>query len=236
MAMARLLLRGMLVGLLAGILGFAFAKVYGEPSVDRSIAVEAAIAKAKGEPEEPALVSREVQATFGLFVGTTVVGTALGGIFALLFALGYGRFSNVTPREFAATLSLVCFVVIYLIPDLKYPANPPAVGQPDTIGIRTGLYFSMIAISVVAAFAAFALRRAVIIRLGQWNASLIGLLAFLVMIAISYHALPVVDEVPEAFPAQTLWSFRLASLGIQAILWGTIGLLFGTLTERSFKN
>ena len=236
MTMARLLLRGMLVGLLAGVLSFAFAKVYGEPNVDRSIAVETAIAKAKGEPEEPEIVSRAVQSPIGLFTGVAVVGTALGGIFALLFALGYGRWSTLTPRAFAAVLALACFVAVYLVPNLKYPANPPAIGQPETIGIRTGLYASMIAISVIATVAAISLRRLLLARFGAWNATLAALGTFVVMIAISFHALPVVNEVPDTFPAQTLWAFRLDSLAIQAIMWSTIGLLFGALTERSLAH
>lgn len=232
MSMAQLLIRGMLVGLVAGLLAFAFARVYGEPNVNRSIAVEEAIDKAKGEAPDPEIVSREVQASIGLFTGVVVVGTALGGIFSLIFAVCYGRFSSMGPRAFAALLGLVCFVTIYLVPDLKYPANPPAIGQPDTIGIRTGLYFSMITISIIATIAAFSLRRMVLPRLAGWNATLTGVLAFIVMIAISYYALPVVNEVPETFPAQTLWSFRLDSIGIQTILWGTVSLLFGYLTER----
>jgi hypothetical protein len=80
-----LLLRGMLVGVLAGILCFAFLKVVGEPQVDRAIAFEAqmdevkaqakadadtakGMSMAKEEPE-PELVSRPVQAGIGLFTG-----------------------------------------------------------------------------------------------------------------------------------------------------------------------
>ena len=237
MTMPQLLLRGMLVGVLAGLLAFAFAKVYGEPQVDRAIAVESAIAQAKGEAEEPELVSRAVQSTVGLLTGVVVVGGALGGIFALLFALLWGRATtSMSPKAFAALLGLIGFVAVYIVPDLKYPANPPSIGEPGTIGIRTGLYFSMIAISIVAVIAAFSLRRLLVARLGEWNATFIGFVAFLVMIAIAYYALPVVDEVPEVFPAQTLWQFRLASLGIQAILWGGIGLMFGALTERSLRR
>lgn len=236
MTMPQLLLRGMLVGVLAGLLAFAFAKVYGEPQVDRAIAVESAIAQAKGEAEEPELVSRAVQSTIGLFTGVVVVGGALGGIFSLLFALLWGRFAtNLTPKAFAGLLGLIAFVTVYVVPDLKYPANPPSIGQPETIGIRTALYFSIILISIVAILAAFSLRRVVLPRLGAWNATLVGALAFVVMIAVAYYALPVVNEVPEVFPAQTLWKFRLASLGIQAILWGGIGLMFGALTERSLR-
>ena len=137
------------------------------------------------------------------------------------------------PRAFAALLALVCFVAVYLVPNIKYPANPPSVGQPDTIGMRTGLYFSMIAISIIATIAAFSLRKMFVARFGDWNATLLGLLAFVVMVTIACYALPSVNEVPEMFPAQTLWSFRIVSLGIQAILWGGIGLMCGAFAERS---
>ena len=242
MATHQLLLRGMLAGLLAGILAFGFAKTYGEPQVDTAIAFESAMhqkemaeAAKAGHPmrdDDPDIFSRTVQASIGLFTGIIVVGTSLGGLFALLFALCYGRFSELSPKVFAVALALICFVAIYLVPDLKYPANPPSIGQPATIGMRTGLYFSMIAVSIIATIAAFSLRRLLVASRGAWNATLLGTLAFVVMIAIAFYALPMVNEVPEGFPAQTLWKFRLDSLGIQLILWGGIGLIFGSLTER----
>jgi len=39
--------------------------------------------------------------------------------------------------------------------------------------------------------------------------------------------------VPEEFPAAVLWKFRIASLGAQFIMWATLGLLFGALTQRA---
>lgn len=229
--MARLLMRGMLVGLVAGLLAFGFARAFGEPGIERSIAVEDAIAKTKGEVPEPELVSRTVQSTLGLLTGVVVAGTALGGLFSILFAIGHGRVSHLGARAFAAVLALICFVAVALVPFLKYPANPPAIGAPDTIGIRTGLYMSCIAVSIIAMLAAISLRRLLLPRLGGWNAALCAALAFVGMTAIAFVAFPVVNEVPETFPAQTLWNFRLVSLGLQAILWGTIGVGFGALAE-----
>jgi predicted cobalt transporter CbtA len=55
-------------------------------------------------------------------------------------------------------------------------------------------------------------------------------------VALAYVALPGVDEVAGGFPATLLWRFRLASLGTQAVLWTTMGLLFGALTERSLQE
>jgi Probable cobalt transporter subunit (CbtA) len=64
-----LLLRGMLVGVFAGLLAFGFAKIFGEPQFDRAIAFEEQMNQAKGEAPEPELVSRETQA--GLLQGTS---------------------------------------------------------------------------------------------------------------------------------------------------------------------
>jgi hypothetical protein len=43
--------------------------------------------------------------------------------------------------------------------------------------------------------------------------------------------LPAVDEVPRTFPASLLWSFRIAALGMQVILWTTVGAGFGSVVE-----
>ena len=86
-----LLLRGMLVGLAAGLLAFGFAKFIGEPQVDKAIAFEAQLAAAKGEAPEMELVSRETQSSLGLLTGVVVYGTAVGGLFSLVFAYALGR-------------------------------------------------------------------------------------------------------------------------------------------------
>jgi hypothetical protein len=238
-----LLVRGMLVGLVAGVLAFAFAHTFGEPNVDRAIAfedsmheAEAQAAVAKGEPAPPPemeLVSRPIQASIGLFTGVVVYSAAFGGIFALVFAFAWGRVSNLSPRALAAIIAAIGYVAIVVVPQIKYPANPPSVGEPDTITYRTEIFFAMLLVSILAAAAATYLRAGLVRRLGGWNATLVGAAAFVVVVAIGMAILPHLNEVPESFPAVTLWQFRLASLGTQAILWVTLGLGFGWLTERS---
>jgi hypothetical protein len=227
-----LLIRGMLVGILAGLLAFAFAWLVGEPQVDLAIAFETQMHQVAGEAPEPELVSRAIQSTLGLLTGILVYGAALGGIFALVFAYAYGRLGPASPRATAAILAAAGFVVLILAPQFKYPANPPAIGNPDTIGVRTGLYFFMIATSIVAAVAALNLGKRLTLRLGGWNAALIGGGAYVVAMAIVMLALRPVDEVPSNFSADVLWRFRLASLGIQAVLWTALGLGFGALAQR----
>jgi predicted cobalt transporter CbtA len=231
-----LLLRGMLVGIIAGLLAFGFARIFGEPQVERAIAFEAQMSHAHGEASEPELVGREMQAGLGLFVGMMVYSAAVGGLFSLVFAFVYGRAGRLGPRATAALLALAGFVAIVLVPELKYPANPPSVGSPVTIGFRTQLFFVMLVISVAALVFAAVLARRLSARYGTWNATLIAGAAFVVVIGIVQYALPEINEVPEQFSAVVLWRFRLASLGIQVVLWATIGLVFGALTERSFTN
>jgi predicted cobalt transporter CbtA len=248
-----LLVRGMLVGILAGLLCFTFLKLYGEPQVDQAIAFETQLDKAKAagdkgiglpnidmskdKDEEPELVSREVQAGLGLLTGVVVYSTAFGGLFALAFAFAYGRVAGgLSPQSSSALLAALGFVAVYLIPNLKYPANPPAIGDPETIGARTALYFTMIAISIAAMIAATAIKRPLVARFGNWNATLIVATTYLVLVAIAGLLLPSVNEVPDGFPAAVLWNFRLASIAAQLIMWATLGLLFGALTQRSLAR
>ncbi|HEV2678327.1 MAG TPA: CbtA family protein [Aliidongia sp.] len=228
-----LILRGLLVGLVAGLLAFGCAKFIGEPQVDRAIAFEAQLDAAKGEAPDPEIVSREVQSTVGLLTGVLVYGTAIGGLFALVFAFASGRVGRIGPRGLSALLSLAGFLAIILVPQIKYPANPPSVGDPETIGHRTALFFIMISISIASMVAAINLGLRLKARLGGWNASLAAAAAFVLVIALVQSLLPDISEVPEDFPAIVLWRFREASLAIHIVLWGGIGLGFGWLTERS---
>jgi hypothetical protein len=224
----------MLAGLLAGLLASGFAWLLGEPQVDLAISFEEHMHQMAGEAPEPELVSRAVQSTAGLLTGVVVYGCALGGIFALAFAYAYGRFGRLSPRGMATVLAVAGFVTLILVPQIKYPANPPSIGDPETIGSRTALYFTMIALSVITAVAALSTGRQLTRRFGAWNCAIVAGAAYLVVIAAGMLILPPVDEVPAEFSATTLWNFRLASLGIEMVLWTTLGLTFGILAERQF--
>lgn len=227
-----LLVRGMLVGIVAGLLVFFSAHWLGEPQVERAIAFESAADQARGEAPEPEMISRHVQRTAGLLTATIVFGAAIGGIYGLVFAYAYGRTGPRRPRSLAAFLAGLGFVAITLAPSLKYPANPPAVGNPDTIGIRTGAYFLMIFVSVAALVLSLKLSSSLIRKWGDWNGALAAAAIFVGVVAVIAFFLPSINEVPEGFPADVLWRFRLASWALQLILWASIGLLFGWLTER----
>ncbi len=225
-----LLVRGMLAGLGAGLLALVVAYFLGEPGVDSAIGFEEAHAPA--HEHEVELVSRSLQSTAGLATGVLVYGIAFGGIATLAFCFALGRVGRFSARATALLLSGAALLAVYVVPFLKYPANPPSVGDPDTIGKRTSLYFLMMVLSVLLAIAATILGKRLAPRLGTWYATVVALAAFALVIGLAYAFLPVINEVPADFPATLLWRFRLSALAIQATLWGGLGLIFGELAER----
>jgi hypothetical protein len=246
-----LLIRGMLVGVVAGILGFLFARQLGEPPVNTAIAFESYIEYAvHNEQPKIELVSRPLQSSAGLGTGTVVYGVALGGVFALVFAATYGRLGRLAARGTAALLGVLGFTAVYLIPFLKYPANPPSIGNPDTIQYRTSVYVVLILASVVAMVFTAMLQRRLAERLGGWNATLLAGGIYLVVIALCYAVFPSINEVPQqtlptvvdgvtdaevTFPPTVLWAFRISSLGLQVVMWSTIALAFGVLAQRQVE-
>lgn len=226
------LVRGLVVGILAAVLALVFVKVAGEPQIAAAIRFEHAQARAAGEPDEPDLVSRSVQDTAGLGTGLLVVGAALGGIFGLAYAFAYGRLTRLRPRSSALLVAGGLFTVIVLVPFLKYPGNPPAVSNPDTLNHRTAVYFVLMLMAAGCLAVAIGAHRRLASVLGSWDAALASVAVFVALVMLAYAVTPRVDEMPDGFPAQVLWQFRLASIGTHLILWSAIGLGFGALTER----
>lgn len=226
------LTRGLLVGIAAALLAVAFAKIVGEPPIAAAIRFEEAQALAAGEPAEREVVGRAVQDTFGLGTGLIVTGAALGGLYALGFAFAYGRIVRARARLAALLVALGGFTITFLVPFLKYPANPPAAGNPDTLDHRTAVYFVMTVLAAVSVAVALVAYSRLARQLGAWSAVLASGGLFIALVAAAYVVMPGVNEVPDGFPAQVLWQFRLASFGTQTVLWLSIGLGFGALTER----
>ena len=244
----RLIARGLVAGAIAAVLAFAFARLCAEPVIGRAIAFEDGRTDAEaahGVHEHGVdLFTRGVQANVGLGFGVLIFGVAMGALFAVLFCVVYGRVEGVGPQRLSMLLAAAAFVAVYLVPFVKYPPNPPAVGQSDTIGMRTGWYLVMVLASVVLAVAAVMLARRLSIRVGAWNGRLLATGSYLAAIAVVRVVVPTVDETPEplrdasgaiiypGFPADVLYEFRILSLGTQLVLWATIGLVFATLADR----
>jgi len=222
----------MLAGILAACLAVGFAEIIGEPQIEHAIAFETELHAVAGEAPEPAIVSRVVQRSIGLLTACVMYGAAYGGLFSLMFAFAYGRIGGIGSRTLAALLAGAGFLTVVLVPDLKYPANPPSIGEASTIGLRTAAYFEMIVVSIAALTLAVLTARRVADRLGTWNAFLLGAAVFIILVTLVQFTLPDFNEIPDHFPADLLWRFRVAALAMQALLWGVLGIAFGGAAER----
>lgn len=226
------LVRGLLAGLLAGLATFLVAYQVGEPHVEAAIALEEVDghSHAQGDPEATE-VPRPLQRTWGLLTGSLAVGTALGGLVALVAAGVVGRIGRLMPGQSTALVTLLGFVSAALVPFLKYPPAPPAVGSGDTIGDRTALYFGFlvfsVAAAVVATYGAVRLRG----RMGTYGGVVSGVAGYLVAVVVAGQVFATVNEVGD-FPADTLWFFRRASLITLAAMWGVLGVVLTGLVLR----
>jgi hypothetical protein len=243
--------RGLLAGAVSGVFAFVFARLFLEPVVSRAIGyeegrgdVESAITGAHEHHHEIELFSRGVQANIGMGFGVLGFSVAMGALFAVAFIVVYSRTQALSARSLAMVLATGAFISVYLVPYLKYPANPPSVGESDTIGTRTNLYLLMVALSVALAACAVWFARRLASKLGPWEATLSGVGMYFCAVAIPMYLLPTVSEVPKpltdasgailypGFPADDLFDFRLYAVGTQLIIWATIGLVFGWLVSR----
>jgi predicted cobalt transporter CbtA len=231
-----LLVCGLIAGAAGGVLVTGFAQVTGEPAISRAESFEYAQRAAAHEPPEMELVPRRVQRSFGLLAAAVVYGLSLGGLFALTFAAVYGRVGRASPARTALWLAAAAFVVLFLVPFVKYPANPPSVGDPDTIQRRTELYLLMMGSSLAAALAALRVRAGLARRVSGEGATLLACGLYLAVVVVAGLALPGVHEVPRGFPAEALFRFRESSVGLQLVMWATIGLVFAGTAQRAMTG
>ncbi|MGY4647967.1 CbtA family protein [Mycobacterium sp. URHB0021] len=242
--------RGLVAGALAGVLAFVFARILVEPVIGRAIGFEDGAGAAHeamhgGHSHEHAEVfTRGVQANIGMGFGVLAFGVAMGALFAVVFAVSYGRVGSVSTRLLSCYVAGGMLLSLYVVPALKYPANPPAVSLEETIRQRTLLYLLMVVLSAALFVGAVYLGRHLVRRWGAWNATLAAAGSYVVAVAVVMLVLPTIDETPgplrddagnivyEGFPADDLYQFRLFSLGTQVVMWATIGLVFAVLASR----
>jgi hypothetical protein len=161
----------------------------------------------------------------------------VGGIFGMAYAYFGGRLASGSEWIRSLSLAGAIFVGAFLIPFLKYPANPPTVGDPATIGSRTAAYFTMVALSLLVVLGAWYAARILRERggVGDPVRQLAVGLGVVVAVGVLFLVLPTGPD-PGKFPAGLLWDFRLSSLGTQLVLWAGIGVIFGLLCERANRR
>ncbi len=222
-----------LVGVGAGLASALLLSVTGEPLVRQAIAIEAARSAAPAVAE-PELVSRAAQSGPGLFAALGLI----GAVFGVLLALTSWGLRRAQPDPFRRSVwaGVLLFGSITLLPWLKYPPNPPAVGDPDTIVRRQALYVSLIALSLALGLLGVALAGR-LRRAGWPEPRRVAVVAFAGALAVglALAALPAAPD-PVTVPATLIWRFRLSSLGGNAVLWAVLSVGFGLLAAEGSRR
>jgi hypothetical protein len=248
--------RGILAGALAGVLSFGFSRVFLEPVIDRAIGYEDGIAAARegidsgvaahshGGDGGFAGFTRAVQMNIGMGFGVLAFSVAIGALFAVIFAVAYGRIGAASARLTSLYVAAGMLVSVFIVPAVKYPPSPPALSLDETITQRTMLYLLMVVLSAALFATAVYLGRRLAGRLGSWNAALVAAGAYIAAAAVVMLVLPTIDETPgplrddagtivyEGFPADVLYDFRLLAFGNQVVIYATIGLAFGAMAAK----
>jgi predicted cobalt transporter CbtA len=195
----RVIGRGALAGFIAGVLGFVFARIFAEPLINKAIDYESgrhdlltALNQAAGRPvapDGPEVFSRTTESTIGLFSGIVALSTAMGALVAVAYLVLHGRFA-IRPQTLVWQIAAFGFLGVYLLPFVKYPANPPAIGHPFTITTRGHLYLAMVAVSLVLLGLAVLLTRKLLPRFGLYKSILLSALAFFVAYGVIIGVLP----------------------------------------------
>ncbi|ABM16126.1 MULTISPECIES: CbtA family protein [Mycolicibacterium] len=248
--------RGLLAGAVAGVLAFLFARIFVEPQIQLAIGYEEGVGAAHEALEAAAHTghshshgdgggfTRGVQMNIGMGLGVLLFSLAVGALFAVVFAVAYGRVGNVSARLLSLYVAGGMLLSLYVVPTLKYPASPPALSLDETIRQRTLLYLAIVVLSAALLIGAVYLGRRWASKLGAWNAAVAAGAGYVVAIAVVMLILPSIRETPgplvddagtivyEGFPADVLYEFRLYSLGTQVVIYTTIGLVFAALVSR----
>ncbi|TCM44970.1 putative cobalt transporter CbtA [Kribbella sp. VKM Ac-2568] len=231
-------------GAAAGGAAAVFSLLVVEPTIRIALAVEEGRATAEHSHSGPTpehthdaeLVGRGLQQVGGALA---VIAAAL--LLSLVYAVVLARVRrtwDLGELRSALLVAVACFAVLALGPGLKYPANPPAVGDPDTVTQRTTLYVTSIVVSALIAAAVVT-----VVRTGHrrsWSSTRIswaaaGILA--VGCVLLFAGLPAApDAIPSDVGAALVWRFRVQSLGLLALLWATLGLVAGSVLSRAGRR
>jgi predicted cobalt transporter CbtA len=223
-----------LAGLIAGVITSGFHALLIEPIIERAIALEEEPSHSHGDAADVPVVDRPTQ-RWGLVLGFALYGAICGVLLGLFGYLTQSwRPATWTMLRHALVLAILMGWTVALFPFLKYPANPPGVGEPETVGYRQGLFVGFIALSVVGTALAVGLLR---LRHRLTGTSSRGQRAWLVSVAtyaiyaITLYAVFPTNPDPMAMPAELVWAFRIISFAGLMLFWLVLGVAFGWLAR-----
>jgi predicted cobalt transporter CbtA len=220
------LVSGAIAGTMLGLIN----QILVEPYIDQAIAIEVQNTVASGESVDvDELVQYRLWQKGGEIVAGTILGTSISALFGIVYIYSRDSLPGSNNKKKGLILAGIMFFVIFLIPALKYPANPPAVGDPETIEYRESLYISMLVISGLTALGVAILYR----NLGQTHRESRKIIApaiYAVIIALAFAVLPAnPDEI--TISSDLLLNFRIVTTITMGIFWGALGILLGSFWD-----
>ena len=220
-----ILIAVILAGLLAGLVVGVFHFVVTEPVIEQAITQEAAMHPE--ETDEPPVVTRDVQRTGGI-VGWVLYGLFMGAIFGAVYAFQRPRFGRVGLVVNGLLAALAAYWLVGLAPFLKYPANPPGVGDPETITYRQTLFVLFWVLSVGGALVAGWAHRLLAARLAAPQRWLVVGGVYALYVVLLFALMPANPD-PVTMPAALVSEFRALSLVGLTLFWLVLGMAFGLL-------
>lgn len=164
----------------------------------------------------------------GEIAAGTILGLSIGSLFGIVFAYSRSSIPASSNKKKALILAGIMWFVLFIIPALKYPANPPAVGDPETIYYRQSLYIAYLAISGFSALGlAFLYRK---MKAAQAKKVIVPVIYAAIM-ATAYFAMPSNPDQITA-PMDLVTSFRIASGFTMSMFWGLLGITLGVLWDK----
>jgi len=126
-----------------------------------------------------------------------------------------------------------------LFPFLKYPVNPPGVGESGTLVFRQGFQFLFFALSMGGMVALLLLLDRANHRVGlpskkQLAFAELGLL-YMAFAVVLYFVLPSNPDAVTA-PSDLVWRFRMFSIVGHFLLWGLLAVGVAVLLTRSQRS
>jgi predicted cobalt transporter CbtA len=215
-------------GVIAGII-LAFLNLgIVEPTIDKAIALEVQKQVSLGENVNMSeLIDYRYWQKAGAFAGGAIYGAGLASLFGVVFVFARSKLPGKNNKQKAILLAGIMWLVLFLMVALKYPANPPAVGDPETIYYRETLYVGYILISGLAA-----LGMAVIwIRTRINSKKIIIPLMYAAIMVTAYVVMPSNPDKIE-ISMDLIQTFRILTAITIGVFWGTLGLIFGSLWDK----
>ncbi len=145
----------------------------------------------------------------------------MGALFGIVYALSRNMLPGKSDLKKTFSLAAMMWVAIYFIPFLKYPANPPTVGDTETVVLRAILYLGFIAISGFGAVGFYQLYK----RLKS-KSKIIAFAGYAVFIGIVFAVMPPnPDEVTA--PMDLVNGFRAVSVVAVSVFWVSLAAILG---------